>query len=94
MKRYGDGQCCGGCGVAGLTLDRGGLCRGCWVRTWDAGERLLGELRPLDDGIEVPLPMAPIGHVVPGPLAPLCSVLWGLTSQVFTVKRPVDRWLF
>ena len=98
-KRYRDGECCGGCGHAGLTLDREGLCHGCWLVTWERREHAeqgdtLAALRPLDDGMEVPLPMAPLGSVAPGPLAPLCAVLWGLTSQVFVPKRPVTRWLF
>lgn len=100
-KRYRDGEKCSGCGVAGLTLDREGLCHGCWLATWERdaaaqdGERL-GELRALDDGYEVPLPLSLArAQVVPvGPIEDLCTVAWGLTSQVLRGGRPVARWLF
>ena len=55
-KRYRDGECCGGCGHAGLTLDREGLCHGCWLATWERdaaaedGERRSFSLLRATDG--------------------------------------------
>ena len=84
-KRLRDGECCAGCGMAGLTLDRTGLCYGCGART-------VGSLRALDDGYEVPLPMVAAERAVP--VGPLCELAWGLTAPVFVAKRPVERGLF
>ena len=104
-KRMRDGECCVECGGAGLTLDREGLCCGCWEarRGHEEAERELygveptvGLLRALDDGYEVPLPLSLArAQAVPvGPIEDLCAVAWGLTSQVVRGGRPVARWLF
>lgn len=101
-KRYRDGECCGGCGHAGLTLDREGLCHGCWQaeRDHEEAERELygveltvGTERALDGGYEVPLPLSVL-RARAVPVGPLCEVPFGLTAAVYVAKRPAARGLF